>query len=54
MWLASMPAARPLLLGGIFLLNVVHPLIHGTVLDGGMLDQVLANADMLAAPIAQG
>jgi len=54
MWLASVPAARPLLLGGIFLLNVVHPLIHGSQFDNGALDQLLASADMLAAPIAQG
>ncbi len=30
------------------LLNIVHPLIHGTVLDAGWVDQLIYQLDMIA------
>lgn len=48
-----MPAARPLFVGAVLVLNVIHPLIHGTPLDGGALDSVMAQLDMIAAGAAQ-
>lgn len=53
LWLASMPAARPVFIGAVFVLNAIHPLIHGTALDGGMLDGIMGQLDAFAAGLAQ-
>jgi hypothetical protein len=44
---------RPLILAAILFLNIIHPLIHGTFLDGGMLDGILPQLDAVAAHLAQ-
>lgn len=54
LWLASMPAARPVAIGAVFVLNLIHPLIHGTPADSGSLDAILGQLDAVAAGLANG
>lgn len=44
-------AARltPLAAGAAVVVNGIHVLVHGTVLDGGALDAVIVNLNMFAA-----
>ncbi len=53
LWIASRRGVRPVFIGGVMLLNVIHPLIHGTPFDGGMLDSIMGQLDMVAAGLAQ-
>jgi hypothetical protein len=43
---------RCVVCGTVALLNLFHPLIHGTPLDGGLLDSFMMQLDLLAASLA--
>jgi hypothetical protein len=46
------PFFRCAICGTVALINVLHPVIHGTPLDSGALDAVMAQLDMMAMSLA--
>lgn len=50
--LRHLPLLRCAVCGTVALLNIVHPIIHGTPLDGGALDAVMIQLDTLAMSLA--
>ena len=45
---------RPIIMGLVIALNLIHPAIHGSFLDGGALDAVLGQLDLIAAYVGNG
>lgn len=46
------PVFRCMVCGTVALVNLLHPVLHGTPIDGGALDAVLAQLDVFAASLA--
>lgn len=50
--LRHLPLFRCVICGTVALVNILHPFLHGTPLDSGMLDGIMVQMDVLAASFA--
>lgn len=50
--LKHLPLFRCVICGTVALVNILHPFLHGTPLDSGMLDSMLVQLDVMAASLA--